>query len=502
MAGKPKITKKEIVAGLRALGLGPGSNVIAHTALSSLGEVEGGADTVIDALIEAISPGGTLVMPTFGAASPFDAAASPTNLGAIPEAFRKRPGVRRSRHPLSNVAAFGPRAEHYTQGHEDADCPYLEGTPYWKLAADGGYILLLGCDHDRNTTLHAVEAAADAPYLAPKTASWIDAKGSVREKEYQRFPGPHRNFIGVDRLLREAGVQRVGRIGTAVVRLIKSKAMIDLLVPRVRADPNLFLSASPDYWDGVWQRGRVRRYRLRNEPFRLLIQSSSAGATLEDALWEAAGLGAAGLELDIVDGRDLADLSPADLDYLRRRLEAKDLPADVVRGRRAGGKAFDKYLQAAQILRASAVVVPLTGTAAVLRQKADSAANKGLALYLENVATSAQEAGELLAELGGGAKLAFNPAAFAEAGELPFLTSFRHRAIKKHVGYLVATDIGRDGRPRPPGQGKAEVAEIVSILRAGGFSGPIVLARPPGAEFSTHLAADALWEVFDRAGVE
>ena len=52
------ITKDEILKGLRGLGLRPGHVVLAHSSLSSLGYVEGGAETVIDALIGAVSPGG------------------------------------------------------------------------------------------------------------------------------------------------------------------------------------------------------------------------------------------------------------------------------------------------------------------------------------------------------------------------------------------------------------------------------------------------------------
>ena len=58
------MTKAEIVDGLSKLGVKAGDILMVHSALSSLGWVEGGADTVIDALIEAVGPGGTIAMPT------------------------------------------------------------------------------------------------------------------------------------------------------------------------------------------------------------------------------------------------------------------------------------------------------------------------------------------------------------------------------------------------------------------------------------------------------
>ena len=48
------ITKKEIVDQLRELGVNPGMILEVHAALSSFGYVCGGAQAVVDALIEAV----------------------------------------------------------------------------------------------------------------------------------------------------------------------------------------------------------------------------------------------------------------------------------------------------------------------------------------------------------------------------------------------------------------------------------------------------------------
>ena len=45
-----RIDKERIIKDLKDLGLKEGDTVIVHSSLSSLGYVEGGADTVIDAL--------------------------------------------------------------------------------------------------------------------------------------------------------------------------------------------------------------------------------------------------------------------------------------------------------------------------------------------------------------------------------------------------------------------------------------------------------------------
>ena len=58
-------TRDEIAAALRALGLPAGANVFVHSSMSSIGYVEGGADSIVDALLGVLGPAGTLIVPTF-----------------------------------------------------------------------------------------------------------------------------------------------------------------------------------------------------------------------------------------------------------------------------------------------------------------------------------------------------------------------------------------------------------------------------------------------------
>jgi len=57
----PAISRSELVAGLRALGLREGSAVLVHARMSALGWVVGGSGAVVSALLEALGPDGTLV---------------------------------------------------------------------------------------------------------------------------------------------------------------------------------------------------------------------------------------------------------------------------------------------------------------------------------------------------------------------------------------------------------------------------------------------------------
>lgn len=59
-----RVTAAQTCADARRLGLGPGAVALVHSSLSRLGHVVGGAEAVVDALLEAVSPGGTVLFPT------------------------------------------------------------------------------------------------------------------------------------------------------------------------------------------------------------------------------------------------------------------------------------------------------------------------------------------------------------------------------------------------------------------------------------------------------
>ena len=64
------VTFDTLVQGFRTLGLEPGMGLMVHSSLRSFGYVEGGAATVVDALMEVLTPSGTLLMPSFNHGAP------------------------------------------------------------------------------------------------------------------------------------------------------------------------------------------------------------------------------------------------------------------------------------------------------------------------------------------------------------------------------------------------------------------------------------------------
>ncbi len=164
---RPHVTKKQLINDLRKLGIQRGNIVFVHSSLKSIGFVEGGAETVIDALMETVGTDGALAMPclsligsmaeTLERGSIFDPKRTPSAVGAITEAFRKRQGVYRSIHPTHSVCASGAKAEWIKNGHENASTNFGPGTPLYKIMEEDGLIVGLGIDFGPVTFVHVIE---------------------------------------------------------------------------------------------------------------------------------------------------------------------------------------------------------------------------------------------------------------------------------------------------------------------------------------------------------
>ena len=237
---------------LGELGLKKGDIVGVHSSLGSFGYVEGGADTVIDALLEVVGREGTIVMPTHStnlvkvklapkevAAGalwlyqilPYNHKETPCSTGVIPNTFRKREGVMRSLHPVFSVAAIGSKAKEIVEA----------GEAWKKLLELEGHILLIGVDLGVCTAMHLAEELVVLPEHILKKITppkWFVEK--YPEDEWEWDFGPYPAFSKMEKPCQKHKIMKTIKVGEATLKIVKLRELIDLYVEYLRKNPDQF----------------------------------------------------------------------------------------------------------------------------------------------------------------------------------------------------------------------------------------------------------------------
>lgn len=245
-------TRASLGADLARLGVLAGSLLIVHSSLSRLGWVAGGEQAVLLALLDAVGPQGTLVMPTHSgqlsdpagwqnppvpsdwwpvirAHTPaYDPRLTPTRgMGAIVECFRHLRGVRRSAHPTVSFAAFGPLQDRILDGHGLRD-GLGETSPLARLYDHDGWILLLGVGHENNTSLHLAEHRSAHPGRRWVTnAGPISLEGRRRWVQWRDLEPDGSDFPAVGDAFAATGGQTSAAVGAGQARLMRCRPLVD-----------------------------------------------------------------------------------------------------------------------------------------------------------------------------------------------------------------------------------------------------------------------------------
>ncbi len=168
-SARPPISNERLVEDLSRLPVDRGSIVLVHSSLKALGYVEGGPATVVDVLVNVFVErnAGTVMLPTYSIAGTmhatlltgeaFDVRTTPSNLGAIPEAFRRHPDAIRSIHPTHSFAAIGPDARWLVEEHHTCGTSFGTGSPMAKALDRHCYLLGLGTNLGNVTYYHCLE---------------------------------------------------------------------------------------------------------------------------------------------------------------------------------------------------------------------------------------------------------------------------------------------------------------------------------------------------------
>ena len=248
-------SKQQLIKCLEDMHIDSKGTLLVHSSMKSIGDVDGRADTVLDAFIEYMHDG-LLVFPTHTWASIdknhpiMDVVKEPACTGVLPNLFLKRPGVIRSLHPTHSVAALGRDAEEFVKGEYLAQTPCARFGCWGKLVDRDAQILFLGCKTTCNTLLHGTEEWENIPdrlETEPQYFTVVDKNGICYSVTQYRHNDSHPSqYYGkMEPVFVKRGVMYYGSFGDAHCAIGSAAGMNRITAEYLSINPKLFSDAQP-----------------------------------------------------------------------------------------------------------------------------------------------------------------------------------------------------------------------------------------------------------------
>lgn len=230
-----------LAEGLRQVGITAGDTVMVHSYIGEVVALEGAADRLIEALLTAVGPEGTVGMPLFSEhftqGGAIDRHGSPSEMGALTERFRTWPGVRISPHPYHRFAFAGGRAEELSGPHGPTS--FDDASPLARMHRLGGKLLMLSVDWDVVTFFHYLEERAAVPYRFHKEfTGTVDGQPATWKMHVRALDsGVKNDFAGFGRRLDAAGLSRQSTAGPFALCAADMTAVWDFTRAALAEDP-------------------------------------------------------------------------------------------------------------------------------------------------------------------------------------------------------------------------------------------------------------------------
>lgn len=250
------ISFRSFVNALRKLEIDNQQPVIVHTSLSAFGEVQGGVETFLGALLYSFK---TVVMPSFTSRTMIIPESGPANngieygsgtqsnleaefyqinmpvdktLGEIPEGFRRHQSSQRTNHPILSFCGIEARGILNSQTILEP----LE--PIKTLMESDGWVVLMGVDHTSNTSIHLAEQLAGRKQFV----RWAITPKEV--VECPNIPGCSRGFNALAPRL-DGDIRNVNLV-SAEIQAILVADLVKTAQDWIAADPEALLCDDPE----------------------------------------------------------------------------------------------------------------------------------------------------------------------------------------------------------------------------------------------------------------
>ena len=241
---------------LSCAGIDSGDLVFVHSALFSLGRIEGASiqqipQVLYETLCDVVGPRGTVAVPAFNfdfcSGETFDRQHTPSEgMGAFSEYLRQHPEALRSPHPMQSMAAVGDRARDLT----DRDTPgaFDDDGSFDALIEYGARVLMIGCDINAVSLIHWAEQRAAVPYRFWKEFSGRYRDADRIERRTYRMHArdlrrdPEVRVYPVGQILRRRGELRRFRLGSGAVESCRARDFASAALRLLHRDPNALIA--------------------------------------------------------------------------------------------------------------------------------------------------------------------------------------------------------------------------------------------------------------------
>ena len=246
----------KLIRNFKELGVTKGDVLLIHSSYKSLGGVEGGPQTVIDALKWILSEEGTLVVPTFNYdfcnGETYDIKKTPSKMGIISELVRNDSKSRRSFDPVFSFAILGKYRDYL------ANLKYQHSfgpnSIFAKLRELNAKIMIIGLTYNESMTFfHHIEETQGCDYRFFKEfcGKIIDYDGNQKDAEIVLFVrdierGVQNDVDKMGIIMEQEGIVQKRIIGNSEIKLMKVNDVYQRTVNELKENPHILIKIKKD----------------------------------------------------------------------------------------------------------------------------------------------------------------------------------------------------------------------------------------------------------------
>lgn len=241
----------ELVLNFQKLGLTNGDVLLVHSSYKSFGGVEGGPQTVINALRSILTKEGTLIVPTFNYdfcdVKPFNVKKTPSKMGIISELVRTDSNSKRTLDPVFSFAIIGKHRDYLANLRSDHS--FGPNSIFAKLRELDAKIMIIGLAYNESMTFfHHIEETQGCDYRYFK-----EFRGSITDYDDVKQDGKIVLFVrdiergvqnAVDKMgliMEQEGIVKKMIIGDSEIKIMKANDVYQRTTEEMKKNPHILI---------------------------------------------------------------------------------------------------------------------------------------------------------------------------------------------------------------------------------------------------------------------